>query len=308
MGMLAVGRRSAIIPRPMTKSATRSAQPSILAERPPVGRTLAFRVAPESDVAGALRNVRDRFSIDCGVIGIGAPLVLALGQNVQGLRTFPAMSGPACSVPSTQEALCFLLRGADRGVVFDLTQQIVELVGDAFLLVDSNDTFKYHDGRDLTRFEDGTENPKGRKAVNAALMADGSSFVVVQRWVHDLARFRGFDEDKRELLIGRRAESNDEIADAPKYAHVKRSEQESFDPPAFMVRRSMPWASATQEGLEFIAHVESLDRFEIMMRRMVGLDDGIVDGLFTFSRPVTGGYYWCPPIAKKRLDLTLLGI
>ncbi|MFL6248104.1 MAG: Dyp-type peroxidase [Thermoanaerobaculia bacterium] len=284
------------------------AQPSILAERPAVGRTLAFRVAPETDLVKALRRVRDGFSIECGVIGIGEPVVMALGKKVPGLRTFPAMSGPACSVPSTQEALCFLLRGDDRGEVFDLTQQIVELVGDAFLLVDSNDTFKYHDGRDLTRFEDGTENPKGRKAVHAALREDGSSFVAVQRWVHDLARFRGFDEEKRELLIGRRAESNEEIEDAPAYAHVKRSEQESFDPPAFMVRRSMPWASATQEGLEFIAFVESLDRFEIMMRRMAGLDDGIVDGLFTFSRPVTGGYYWCPPVAKKKLDLGLLGI
>lgn len=287
------------------------AQPSILAERPPVGRTLVFRVAPETDLVSALQRVRDGFSIDCGVIGIGEPLAMALGKTIPGLRTFPAMSGPACSVPSTQEALCFLLRGNDRGEVFDLTQYILELVRDAFLLVDSNDTFKYHDGRDLTRFEDGTENPKGRKAVNAAIVAEGehlrgSSFVAVQRWVHDLARFRGFDEEKRELLIGRRAESNDEIEDAPAYAHVKRSEQESFDPPAFMVRRSMPWANATQEGLEFIAFVESLDRFEIMMRRMAGLDDGIVDGLFTFSRPVTGGYYWCPPIAKKKLDLALL--
>ncbi len=284
------------------------AQPSILAERPVAGRSLVFRVAPETDLAEALRRVRDGFSIDCGVIGIGEPVVLALGKNVPGLRTFPAMSGPACSVPSTQEALCFLLRGNDRGQVFDLTQQILELVRDAFLLVDANDTFKYHDGRDLTRFEDGTENPKRGKAVKAALRADGSSFLALQRWVHDLARFRGFDEEKRELLIGRRAESNDEIEDAPAYAHVKRSEQESFDPPAFMVRRSMPWANATQEGLEFIAFVESLDRFEIMMRRMTGRDDGIVDGLFTFSRPVTGGYYWCPPVAKKKLDLGLLGI
>lgn len=292
---------------------TKLTQPSILAERPAVGRTLAFRVAPETDLKAALRRVRDGFSVECGVIGIGEPVVMALGKHVPGLRTFPAMSGPACSVPSTQEALCFLLRGNDRGEVFDLTQHILELVGDAFLLVDSNDTFKYHDGRDLTRFEDGTENPKGRKAVEAALIAEGehlqgSSFVALQRWVHDLARFRGFEEKRRELLIGRRAESNEEIPDAPPYAHVKRSEQESFDPPAFMVRRSMPWASTAQEGLEFIAFVESLDRFEIMMRRMAGLEDGIVDGLFTFSRPVTGGYYWCPPVEKKKLDLGLLGI
>ncbi|WP_224243167.1 Dyp-type peroxidase [Hyalangium gracile] len=290
-----------------------NAQPSVLADRPQVGRTLTFRIAPETDVLGALRRLRDGISMDCGVIGIGEPVVLALGKSIPGLRTFPAMSGPACSVPSTQEALCFLLRGPDRGAVFDLTQHIRELVADAFLLVDSNDTFTYREGRDLTRFEDGTENPQGELAVQSAIVSKGehlrgSSFVVVQRWVHDLARFRRFSEERREMLIGRRADSNDEIEEAPESAHVKRTAQESFEPPAFMVRRSMPWATATQEGLEFIAQVESLDRFEIMMRRMVGSEDGIVDGLFTFSRPVTGGYYWCPPVENGRLDLALLGV
>lgn len=288
------------------KERLEKAQPSVLAERPTVGRTLTFRVAPESDVRSALARLRDAFGLECGVVGFGEPLVLALGRKIGGLRTFPAMSGPACSVPSTQEALCFLLRGADRGIVFDTTQNLREVLGGAFLLVDSNDTFTYHGGRDLTRFEDGTENPKDDAAIEAALREDGSSFLALQRWVHDLARFRGFEEEHREMLIGRRAESNEEIEDAPPSAHVKRTAQESFEPPAFMVRRSMPWANATQEGLEFIAQVESLDRFEVQMRRMVGLEDGIVDGLFTFSRPVTGGYYWCPPIANGRVDLSAL--
>jgi putative iron-dependent peroxidase len=288
-------------------------QPAILAPPPSVGRSLTFRIAPGTDLRGALRQLRDGLSIDCGVIGLGEPAILALGKTVPGLRTFPAMSGAACSVPSTQEALCVLLRGRDRGDVFDLTQHIRSLVDDAFLLVDSNDTFKYRGGRDLTRFEDGTENPKGKKAAKAAIVAEGehlrgSSFVVVQRWVHDLARFRAFEEAHREMLIGRRAESNEEIEDAPPSAHVKRAEQESFDPEAFMLRRSMPWASATQEGLEFVAHVESLDRFERVLHRMVGHDDGIVDGLFSFSRPVTGGYYWCPPIEDGKFDLALLDL
>ncbi|HEX8618297.1 MAG TPA: Dyp-type peroxidase [Thermoanaerobaculia bacterium] len=287
-------------------------QPSILEPIPFVGRSLTFRIAPETDVPDALRRLRDGLSIDCGVVGIGEPVALALGKTIEGLRTFPAMSGPACSVPSTQQALCFLLRGPDRGAVFDLTNEIRDLVTDAFLLVDSVDTFKYREGRDLTRFEDGTENPNGKLAKKAAIVGDGplagSSFVVVQRWVHDLNRFRRFDESKREELIGRRAESNEEIEDAPESAHVKRTAQESFEPEAFMLRRSMPWATSEQEGLEFVAFVENLDRFERQMHRMVGHDDGIVDGLFTFSHPVTGGYYWCPPVKKGKLDLSAFGI
>jgi porphyrinogen peroxidase len=285
-------------------------QSAILEPIPFVGRSLTFRLAPETDVEAALRRLRDGLSLECGVVGIGEPVVLALGKEIDGLRTFPAMSGPACSVPSTQQALCFLLRGPDRGTVFDLTQDIRELVADAFLLVDSIDTFKYREGRDLTRFEDGTENPKGKLAKQYAIVGDGplagSSFVAVQRWVHDLVRFRKFEEARREELIGRRAESNEEIEDAPPSAHVKRTAQENFEPEAFMLRRSMPWALAEQEGLEFVAFVENLDRFERQMRRMVGHDDGIVDGLFTFSRPVTGGYYWCPPVEDGRLDLSAL--
>lgn len=283
-------------------------QAAILAPCAAVRRSLTFRIAPGTDVAGALRRLRDRYPLECGVFGIGAPTVLALGRGIEGLRTFPALSGAGIGIPSTQEALCFLLSGPDRGVVFDWSQQIRELVGDAFVLADANDTFTYHGNKDLTRFEDGTENPKDDAAIEAAIREDGSSFLVLQRWVHDLVRFRSFASDEREMLIGRREESNEEIEDAPDSAHVKRSAQESYDPPAFMVRRSMPWANATQEGLEFVAHVESLDRYERVLERMVGHVDGIVDGLFAFSRPVTGGYYWCPPVAGERIDLALLGL
>lgn len=61
-------------------------------------------------------------------------------------------------------------------------------------------------------------------------------------------------------------------------------------------------------GSSFVAYGKSLDPFERVMRRMAGLDDGIVDALFTFSRPVTGAYYWCPPVATGKLDLRALGL
>ena len=83
--------------------------------------------------------------------------------------------------------------------------------------------------------------------------------------------------------------SNDEIADAPLSAHVKRTAQESFEPPAFVLRRSMPYGGIAEHGLYFIAYGESLDRFERQLRRMAGRDDGIVDGLMAFTKAVTGG-------------------
>ena len=136
----------------------------------------------------------------------------------------------------------------------------------------------------------------------------GSSFVSVQRWVHDLAAFRAHDEAGRDAIVGRRHADNEEIEDAPESAHVKRTAQELFAPTAFMVRRSLPFADPDRRGLEFVAYCATLDAFERMLRHMAGLDDGIVDALFGFSKPVTGGHYWCPPVAGGRLDLSAIGL
>ena len=81
----------------------------------------------------------------------------------------------------------------------------------------------------------------------------GSSFAAVQQWLHDFGRLDAIDPDRRDLLVGRRREGNEEIEDAPESAHVKRTAQESFDPAAFVVRRSMPWADAQGAGLLFVA-------------------------------------------------------
>ncbi|TAK04347.1 MAG: Dyp-type peroxidase [Candidatus Manganitrophaceae bacterium] len=288
-------------------------QPGILAAPSALGRSLTFRMIPETNLRAALQRLAKGFDVHWGVVGVGEPVVRALSKEVAGLRAFPGLAGPGCNVPSTQQALWFFLRGEDRGVLFDRTEQLRSFLNEAVILDDAMDTFLYAGGKDLTGYEDGTENPKENAAVEAAIIptgknVKGSSFVAVQRWVHDLNRFRSLPSKKRDAVMGRRLDTNEEIADAPESAHVKRSAQESYDPPAFMVRRSMPWATAHQQGLEFISYVESLDRYERVLRRMAGLEDGIVDALFTFSRPLTGGYYWCPPISGDRLNLSHLGI
>ncbi|MBI4989297.1 MAG: Dyp-type peroxidase [Rhodocyclales bacterium] len=283
-----------------------ASQPGILAAVPPCGLSLTFRLALEADPRPALARLREGFDPERGVIGFGEPLVRALGATVPGLRVFPSLSGPACSVPSTQAALWLLLRGEARGALFDAGERLKALLVPAFVLEDAMDTFLYDGGRDLTGYEDGTENPKDAAAIEAALAADGASFVAVQRWVHDLAHFNAHSPAERDAMIGRRRADNKELDDAPASAHVKRSAQESFEPPAFMLRRSMPWATAHEQGLEFIAFGHSPDAFEQVMRRMAGQEDGGGDALFTFSRPLTGGYYWCPPVKAGRLDLSLI--
>jgi porphyrinogen peroxidase len=288
-------------------------QPGILEACLPAGRSISYRVATGADPRPALARLRRGFDTAGGIVGLAAPLVAQLGCEVPGLRVFPALGGPGTIVPSTQNALWIMLRGADRSEVFDRSWTLTELVGAEFELADVRDTFVYRGGHDLTGYEDGTENPQGDNAVAAALAEGktglaGSSFVAVQRWVHDLKHFHGHLPEQCDHMIGRRRDTNEEIGDAPETAHVKMAAQESYNPDAFMVRRSMPWVDDLHQGLEFIAFGRSFDAYERVLRRMVGIDGGRIDALFTFSRPVTGGFYWCPPVAGGRLDFGLLGI
>jgi putative iron-dependent peroxidase len=293
--------------------ATNLAQPGVLGPLPAVRRTLIFHPRSGTDCMANLRCLRDAYDPVSDVLGIGEPLLDSTDKSIPSLRSFPLLAGASTAVASTQAALCLLVNGESRGSIFERSQRLLAALEASFELEDVIDTFKYDSGRDLTGYEDGTENPTGDDAVAAALVAEGggmagSSFVAVQRWVHDLRGFAAFGNVRGDAMIGRCRDSNEEIEEAPATAHVKRTAQEDYDPPAFMVRRSLPWDSGREQGLEFVTYVNSLDRFEVMMRRMAGLDDGIVDALFQFSRPVSGGYYWCPPLLKNRLDLSALGL
>lgn len=284
-----------------------SPQPLVLAPVPATARSLTFTLRAASTPRAGLAALLGEMQPATTVLGLGLPLVSALGGEVPGLRTFPAVTGTGVAVPSTQGALWLLVRGADRGAVDDRVRAARDALGDAYRVADDVELFKYRDGRDLSGYVDGTENPTDDAAVEAAICGDGSSFAAVQRWVHDLTWFAGLSQPERDHVIGRRASDNEELDGAPDYAHVKRAAQEDYDPPAFMVRRSMPYINRRDKGLLFIAYGESLDRFERVLRRMAGLDDGVVDGLFRLSRPATGSYFWCPPVAAGRFDLSRVG-
>ncbi len=289
-----------------------TSQPFVLAKPLECGLSLSLALGPGADAAKALKRLGAAFDSRWGTIGVGEPFARALGKKVPGLATFPAMSAPGAGVPSTQQSMWMMLAGATQGAIFGNLQKIKTLLQSDLVIADSMPTF-HNASHDLSGYEDGTENPKGRKAVKAAIVSTGaglagSSFVAVQRWVHDLDYFNSLSPAKRDAAIGRRLDSNAEITTAPKSAHVKRTTQEDFEPNGFMLRRSMSFANGGIKGLEFICYVAHLDTFERQMRRMAGLDDGIADALFQFSRPVTGGYYWCPPLSGGRPDLRILGV
>ena len=296
------------------KDALAAVQAGIMAPIPCHARYLFFTAAHGADLGAELRALSAMADGDRTVVGLGDSLVRTLGRTVDGLRTLPAVSGPGLEVPSTPAALWCWLRGDERGELVHRARTLEHLLSGAFVLSQTLDAFRHGSGRDLTGYEDGTENPKGDAAAEATVVRDkgrgldGSSFVAVQQWVHDFDTFEAMASKDQDNAIGRRKSDNEELDDAPESAHVKRTAQESFDPEAFNLRRSMPWTEGKLSGLQFVAFGKSFDAFEAQLRRMIGAEDGITDALFKFSRPVTGSYFWCPPMAGGKLDLSALGL
>jgi putative iron-dependent peroxidase len=174
------------------------------------------------------------------VAGFGRSLVRVLGKEIDGLGVFPVHVGEGFEVPSTPSALWCWLRTEDRGAHVHQTLAITEALEPAFQLYHVMDAFQYGESLDLTGYEDGIENPQGDEAITAAVVQgrgagmDGSSFVAVQQWVHDLEHFQSLPQGEQDHIIGRRKNDNEEIDDAPESAHVKRTAQESFTPEAFV--------------------------------------------------------------------------
>ncbi|WP_323122079.1 Dyp-type peroxidase [Burkholderia alba] len=289
-------------------------QQGILTPISSAGRYLSFRISDASQVTRVLSALRDTVDGSDTVIGVGPSLVQGLGARIDGLKEFPDLSVPGAPVPSTPAALWIWLRAEDHGEVVLRSRAIERLVAPAFELDSAANAFRYSDDRDLSGYEDGTENPQGDEAIETAFVTgkgaglDGSSFVAVQQWVHDFDRMAAIPGGEMDNIIGRRKSDNEELEEAPAYAHVKRTEQESFTPEAHVLRRSAPWADERRAGLYFVAFGFSFRAFDVQMRRMVGAVDGIHDGLFRFTQPITGSFFWCPPMKDGKLDLSALGL
>ncbi len=287
-------------------------QAGILANLPPFSRYLSFSLNTVDELKTCLADLSDLVDGENLVVGLGHSLLLTLGRHIPGLKPFPVITSAAIDIPATPGALWCWLRGNDRGELFHQSRLLESLLAPTFRLEDCIDSFTFDGNRDLSGYEDGTENPQGDAAIAAAIVQgqgaglDGASFVAVQKWLHDFARFDAMSSEAQDNTIGRHVSDNEEFDTAPESAHVKRSAQESFSPEAFILRRSMPWAKDMRGGLNFVAFGQTLDAFEAILQRMAGLDDGIPDALFNFTRPLTGSYYWCPPMRGGKLDLSAL--
>ena len=198
------------------------------------------------------------------------------------------------------------IASARADLCFALSQSFFEGIQDQVEVLDERVCFRYLDGRDLTGFIDGTENPQfpdDRDEVallgeEAGIFADGS-FVFAQRYVHNLENWKKLKVDAQEHVIGRTKLESIELDDdvKPDNAHIARAVIEDDEGEELeILRHSLPYGDGQgEQGLFFIAYTKDLTRIDKMLVRMFGTSgDGIHDRLLHFVTAVDGAYFFAP--------------
>lgn len=295
------------VPQPVVAQLTRAAiflvvtinsgKESEAAVRALCGDLAAFlRAVGFRDLEGRLSCVM-AFGSDAWDRLFGAP-------RPKDLHPFREIRGAHHAV-STPGDILFHLRSTRMDLCFELATQIMSRLGGAVSTSDEVHGFSYFDDRDLIGFVDGTENPVDRAAINAAIIGEedagfaGGSYVIVQKYLHDLKRWNEVPVAEQENIIGRYKLSDIELDDAvkPTYAHnalttiIENGEQLEI------VRDNMPFGEIGKGefGTYFIGYARSPRRIEQMLENMfVGRPPGNYDRLLDFSRPVTGSLFFVP--------------
>lgn len=289
------------------------AQQGIFAQGTRAHYQLEFSVVDDASVEAiraALGRLREPTVTAGGlnvVVGFGADLLRRIAPDAAppALRSFAAIDGPGGVAPATQRDIWVWLHGTGQDVVLDAARAVAAALAPVAELALEQPGFVYRDSRDLTGFIDGTENPPVAEAHDVAVIPEGEigaggSFVIAMRWVHDLEAFHALEVSEQEGVIGRTKPDSVELADdvKPPTAHIARVVVDGDDGEELEIfRRSVPFGTVSELGLSFIAFSADLDRFAIMLSRMFGTSgDGLSDRLVSFTRPVTGSFFFVPAV------------
>ena len=206
---------------------------------------------------------------------------------------------------STPGDLLFHIRAKRMDLCFEMATQILARIGSAVSPVDEVQGFRYFDDRDLLGFVDGTENPRGAAATAAVLIGDedpvfsGGSYVIIQKYLHDLTAWNALSTEMQERIIGRHKLSDIELSDAvkPTSAHSALTTIVENGKEMKILRDNMPFGRPThgEFGTYFIGYSRSPRTTEQMIENMfVGRPPGNYDRLLDFSRAVTGNLFFVP--------------
>ena len=220
------------------------------------------------------------------------------------LHPFKEIRGVHHAVATPGDIL-FHIRAARMDLCFELAAQIMSRLDGAVSTADEVHGFQYFDDRDLLGFVDGTENPVDQAAVDATLIGEedaafaGGSYVIVQKYLHDLAAWNAVPVEQQEKIVGRTKLSDIELDDAtkPSYAHNALTIIEEGGVEVKIVRANMPFGEVGKGefGTYFIGYCRTPQRIEQMLQNMfVGKPPGNYDRLLDVSRAVTGTLFFVP--------------
>jgi len=261
-----------------------------------------------ADVASITRAVGFRDldgQLSC-IVGIGSDAWSRFGQTgrPRQLHPFAEVQGRVHTAVSTPGDLLFHIRAQRADLCFEFERILLDKLGAAIAVEDEVQGFRYFDSRDLLGFVDGTENPTGRGMGEATLIADdpqfeGGSYVVVQKYLHDLESWNAQPTSIQEHIIGRSKADNVELDNAPgshkDLATITDPDGTEHD----ILRDNMPFGrpGSGEFGTYFIGYAGDLSVIERMLQRMfVGEPAGAHDRILDFSTAVTGSAYFVPSL------------
>ena len=209
------------------------------------------------------------------------------------------------AMPATQADLWIWLAAASYDVVFDLGKAAVASLAGCADLVRESQGWSYRHNRDLTGFEDGTENPTLDAAPEIVLIPDGpgagGTVLLFQVWRHDGRTFDALAEGTQEKVIGRTKRESRELdeAEMPSDSHVERTTVTVDGDERKIFRRNVPYGMVSDHGTLFIGFSADQQRMHRMLEQMAGID-GPRDALTRYTTPLTGAYYFLPSIQSLR--------
>ncbi len=297
-----------VISQPVVAALTRSAMFLVVTINPGSGPEETVRGLC-ADLSALLRAVGFRDlegNLSC-VMAFGSAAWDRLfdGPRPKELHPFREIRGVHHAV-STPGDILFHIRATKRmDLCFELARQIMLRLDGAVTAIDEVHGFNYFDDRDLIGFVDGTENPAGPDALKAAIIGDedadfaGGSYVIVQKYLHDLAGWEKVPVEQQENIVGRYKLSDIEQADAVKkpYAHNVLTSITEDGEPVDILRDNMPFGKVgtAEFGTYFIGYCRTPRRIERMLENMfIGSPPGNYDRLLDFSRAVTGSLFFVP--------------
>lgn len=222
------------------------------------------------------------------------------------LKPFSPIDGPVHKAPSTPGDLLFHIRAERDDLCFELERMLLDTLGDAARVVDETSGFRYFDARDLLGFVDGTANPMGQDIPDSALVGEedrafaGGSYVVIQKYLHDLSAWKAIGTEQQEMIIGRTKVDNIELDDQTENQKSHKSLATIVDSQGVehdILRDNMPFGSPGRGefGTYFIGYSRRLWVIEKMLERMfIGEPEGAYDRILDFSTAQTGTTFFAP--------------